>query len=471
MPPRPRFETRPPTVTTRRVLLPAPLPHQVDVLNHPARCKVVVCGRRWGKTILGLLAVIEGHGPKDLGYRGALEGAQVWWVAPTFPIATLIWRDLKKALHGAWVEKSETERRIVLPGGGSVTVKSADNVDALRGAGLDGVVLDEAAFMKQEAWTEALRPALSDRQGWAVFLSTPKGQNWLYDLYLLAEERDAWARWQQPTRNNPRIPREELRAAREELGPFQFAQEFEAEFMTPGGGLFKAQWFEHRYERVSDDVFTLPNAVPVRLGELRRFATVDLAVSLKTTADYSVIGVFGVTPKGDMLVLDVDRKRREGPDLVPAMRAACDAWDLPLIWVEKAGFQLALIQQASRAGLPVRELKPDRDKVSRALPATAAMESGRVLLPRRAPWLATFEAEVLAFPNGAHDDQVDVLSYAVAILNSGRFRPSMPPSVPYLPRDPRGRVLRPEDDRGGRYHWDKHWSGLCGTGPPPWRRW
>ena len=81
----------------------------------------------------------------------------------------MIWRNLKHSLRGAWLEKNENERRIVLPGGGSITVKSADNPDSLRGAGLDGVVMDEASFMAREAWTEGIRPALADRQGWAIF--------------------------------------------------------------------------------------------------------------------------------------------------------------------------------------------------------------------------------------------------------------------------------------------------------------
>ena len=92
---------------------------------------------------------------------------------------------------------------------------------------------------------------------------------------------------------------------------------------------------------------------------------------------------------------------------------------LPTIWVEKVGFQLALIQQARREGLPVRELVPDKDKVARAMPATAALEGGRVLLPQAAPWLRDFIDEILSFPVGAHDDQVDVLSYAVDVMRRG----------------------------------------------------
>ena len=402
--------------TSRKVLLPTPLAHQVEVLRHPARSKVVVCGRRWGKTIAGLIAVVEGHGPERGTFRGALDGGQIWWVAPSFPIAVLIWQDLKKALRGAWAEKKEKQWMITLPGGGSVTVKSADDPDALRGVGLDGVVLDEAAFMQEAAWTQGIRPALADRRGWAIFLTTPKGQNWVYDLYGAAESAPGWARWRRPTSDNPRIAVEELAAARAELGSYAYAQEFEAQFVTPGGGLFQPQWFLHRYERLGEDRFRLQDGTVVALGDLRRFATVDLAASVKTTADYSVVMVFGATADRRLLVLDVDRARREGPDLVPAMRRAVERWRLSAVWVEKSGFQLALVQQAAREGLPVRELVPDRDKVSRALPATAALEGGRVLLPVGAPWVRDLEAELLAFPHGTHDDQVDTFSYGVAVL-------------------------------------------------------
>ena len=400
------------------VLLPDPLAHQLDVLRHPARHKCVVCGRRWGKSLLGLLACVEGHGPPGSGFRGALEGADIWWVAPTFPQGLLIWRDLKKALRGAWVEKREKEMRIVLPGGGSITVKSADDPDALRGVGLDGVVLDEAAFMREEAWVNGLRPALADRQGWALFLSTPSGVNWLHDLYQTAGQSEGWARWQRPTSDNPIIPRKELEAARRDMGELQFAQEHLAQFVTAGAGMFKPEWVERRYDLVGDD-YRLPSGTLVAFDKLRRFATVDLAVSTRTTADYSVVAVFGLTPDNVLLLLDLRRARLEGPDLVPWMEEACVRWNLPALWVEKTGFQLALIQEAQRAGLPVRELRPDRDKVSRALPATAAMECGRLLLPRSAPWVRDFLSELFAFPSGPHDDQVDAVSYGVAVATTG----------------------------------------------------
>jgi len=82
---------------------------------------------------------------------------------------------------GAEVRK--VDRQIILPMGGEVTVRSADDPDSLRGEGLDFVVMDECAFMQENAWIEALRPALSDRQGRAMFISTPKGRNWFWRIW------------------------------------------------------------------------------------------------------------------------------------------------------------------------------------------------------------------------------------------------------------------------------------------------
>src|SRR5262245_14538783 len=166
---------------TPTVSLPEEFPHQAAVLSHPARMKVVICGRRWGKTALGLLAVINGHG----GGKGALGGARIWWVAPSHPIASAIWRDLKAACRDAWTHKDEVQWRIELPGGGSVTVRSAIDPESLVAEGLDGLVVDEAARVRKEAW-DFLRPTLADRQGWAIFITTPKGFNWVHDLFEYA---------------------------------------------------------------------------------------------------------------------------------------------------------------------------------------------------------------------------------------------------------------------------------------------
>ena len=144
-------------------------PAQLVIHNDPARFKVVSAGRRFGKT---RLAVAECLG-------AAREGKRAWWISPTYRMSNVGWRPLKQIasrVPGAVIRKVEKEA--VFPGGGLVAVRSADNPDSLRGEGLDFVVMDEAAYIMPEAWIEAIRPALSDRLGRALFISTPRGRNW-----------------------------------------------------------------------------------------------------------------------------------------------------------------------------------------------------------------------------------------------------------------------------------------------------
>lgn len=398
-----------------QIRLPPPMPHQVPILDSPARFKTCVAGRRFGKTCLGLIACVAGHGP-DRRLRGALQGGTIWWVAPTYGVASMIWDDLKYALRGAWDDKSEMEHRIMLPGGGSVSVKSSDNPDLLRGAGLDGVVLDEAAQCEEAAWTEALRPALADRLGWAILIGTPAGQNWLWRLYEAAANRDGWARWQAPTSANPLISAAEVEEARRTLPPQVFLQEFEAQFVREGGSVFHRGWFRYFREDAAraERVLLLPDGGEQRVGvaEGAIFVTVDLAVSTKTTADYTCFGVWQQAPSGDLLLLDLWRDRIEGPDQLPALRALCDRYPVSWIAIEAVQHQLALVQEAVRAGLPARGFKPDRDKVARATLAASRYRAGTIYHREGAGWLPTLEGELLAFPNGEHDDTVDVVSSA-----------------------------------------------------------
>ena len=192
--------------TTRKIILPKPMLHQLPILQSPARFRIAACGRRFGKTMLALTATVIGHGPGQRR-RGALDGGQMLWVSPSYPMSNEVWRHLKRATEGAAVRTSEVERRIELPGGGSIRLASADDVDSLRGSGYDGAVIDEAAFCKPGVFSEAVRPSLADRQGWCLLISTPKGiANWFFDMHTTAKTNDDWEAWQSPTSANPIIP-------------------------------------------------------------------------------------------------------------------------------------------------------------------------------------------------------------------------------------------------------------------------
>jgi predicted phage terminase large subunit-like protein len=382
---------------------------QRTVYESAARFRVLAAGRRWGKTRLGVSECVE----------VGLKGGRAWWVAPTYPLANEGWRPLRmigQTVPGAKI--LEMDKEVRLPGGGIVQVRSADDPQRLRGAGLDFVVVDEAAFCKQEAWEEALRPALSDRQGRAMFISTPKGRNWFADLYDRAEARDDWERFQFATSANPFMPPGEVEIARQELPSLVFQQEYLAEFVEAKGARYDSAWFRFFVPSVKDGLTWLlrTEGAPVDYRECERFCTVDLAASLKTSADWTVIASCAAW-QGHLFVLDVVRRRMEGPDIVPAIRDQFARHDLRVAHIESSGFQLALVQEARREGLPVRELRPDRDKVARSLPLEARMEHGQVWFPRDASWLPDLQRELLAFPLSDHDDQVDALAYAAAVMS------------------------------------------------------
>ena len=147
----------------------------------------------------------------------------------------------------------------------------------------------------------------------------------------------------------------------------------------------------------------------------RVFQTCDVAGSKKSSADYFVLGTFALTPGGDLLVLDMLRERLEGPDQPELMRRKFHEWKPQLIGVESVSMGLTLYQQTVRDGLPVIKLKPDADKYTRAIPAAARYEAGTFYHLEGATWGRELEAELIAFPNGAHDDQVDVIAYAAFV--------------------------------------------------------
>lgn len=450
----------------RLIELPTPLPHQVPILLDDHRFKVVVAGRRFGKSKTGLICVTDGHGPLVNGapkFRGAVHGAKLFWVAPTFPISQEIWRELKTSLlrWGGELDKSEQDKRIGFPGGGSITIRSASDPTSMRGPGLDGIVIDEAAYCSEDTWNLTLRPTLADRHGWAVFISSPNGTNWLHEQFVRAETDPDYRAWQLPTSCNPLITPGELEAMQASMNRYEYSREILAEFEVSGGNIFERAWFKH-YKR-SGDVFTLPDGVTVTRADLYVFVTCDFAWSSKTSADYRVYSVWGRTPDGRLLHLHLERGRdQEGfsaPTLIPRLCKIVERWGAKAVFVEASG-PLVRLNAEAKASLPgiVHEdhiheggKTVQKDKVSRAYPAASAVERGRVLFPEDATWFTTFRAECCSFPAGEHDDQVDTLSLAV------RFSPPIDPMAGQRP------APRPGDGGHGGSWWKQR-------GGRPWLR-
>lgn len=197
------------------------------------RFRVLVAGRRWGKTTLAAIELIISALSKP--------DSLLWYVAPTFRQAKMIcWKLIWKLLPPELpVKRNEAELSMTFENGSVIELKGADNEDSLRGAGLDGMVVDEFATIYDNwaVWHEVLRPALADKMGWVLFIGTPKGKDAFYELFLRGEraEKD-WQSWQFRTIDNLALDlAEEVEAARQESPERYFAQEFLASFEDYAG--------------------------------------------------------------------------------------------------------------------------------------------------------------------------------------------------------------------------------------------
>ena len=203
-------------------------PPQGIVYNDPARFRVLVAGRRFGKSYLAVPELLR----MARGYWRDGSDREAWYVAPTYKQARRdLWRPLKRLARPFIARANETTMTVELIGGGRISLHGAENYDGLRGAGLNGLVLDEYADIAPEAWTEALRPMLSDRLGGVLFIGTPEGFNHFYELYGVAQAgREGWKAWQFTTLQGGNVPAEEIEAARADLDERVFRQEYEASF-------------------------------------------------------------------------------------------------------------------------------------------------------------------------------------------------------------------------------------------------
>jgi hypothetical protein len=199
--------------------------NQSVVFNSPARFRVLVAGRRFGKTYLALAEMLSAAMGKD---------RLIWYVGPNdHQSKRIAWERLKRLTRRFWAKPArETSLRIDLTWGSTIVVNGAFNPDALRGDGLDFLVLDEFASMQPEAWAEVFRPALADRLGRALFIGTPKGRNHFYDRFEYAKTDPDWAAFHFTTAQGGIVSRAELHSAARELDPHSYRQEFEADFTS-----------------------------------------------------------------------------------------------------------------------------------------------------------------------------------------------------------------------------------------------
>jgi len=218
-----------------------PLPWQSEVEAAAQRFKVIVAGRRSGKTVLAVNQLII--------HAATKENSTNWYVAPTYSMAKdIAWGMLKEFLsdfrsNDLIIRDNESYLSIYFANNSIIQLKGADKPDSLRGVGLDFLVIDEYATMKKEVWNEVLRPATSDKNAPVIFIGTPKGYNDFYDIYQHGFSSDPavrklWYSRHVKTSEAGTIPEFELAQAKRDMDERVYRQEYEAAFETFGGQVF-----------------------------------------------------------------------------------------------------------------------------------------------------------------------------------------------------------------------------------------
>lgn len=314
---------------------------------------------------------------------------------------------------------------------------------AITGKGADLLIIDDPVKNAEEAQSKTYRQKTYDwyrstaytrlEPGGAVIiiqtrwheadlsgmLLNEEPEKWtVISLPALAEENDLLGRTAGEALFPSRYNAADLQEIKKTLGSYWFNALYQQRPQPDGGAIFKRQFF--KYATLTGDILDLGGEKKFILPMCRIFQTCDPAASTKTTADYFVLGTWAQTPNNDLVLLDILRTRLEGPDQVNLFKQQYARWKPAFQAVESAGVGKTLYQMLVREGLPIKELKADTDKLTRALPAAARMEAGTIYFIQGASWLHEFEEELLSFPNGAHDDQVDVLSYACKIVIEDR---------------------------------------------------
>lgn len=395
---------------------------QLEIFSDPAQYKVVAAGRRFGKSYLSAVTLLI-EGLKDFNDKGYdLKNKDVWYIAPTFQQAKdILWnllKDLGKDVIESTVENTATIR---LVNGRQIKLKGSDRPDTLVGVGLAYVVLDEYSLMKPDVWERNIFPTLTDVEGGALFIGTPRGKNHFYEVFLQGQSDDPvwadWKSWHFNSTDNPILNATLIEAARNKMSTQTFRQEFEANFNATGGNIFTESMIEYSEEPadgtwyISVDLAGFGETKELTSGNLKRLDETAIAVVK--------VGTYG------WWVKEIDHGRwgiRE-----TSLRILKHAKDVRAtrVGIEKGALKNAihpyLEDQMKRLGIyPVIEATThgNQKKTDRIVWALQGrFQNGRIKL-NRGDWNKPFIDQLLDFPNPlSHDDLIDALAYVDQVAN------------------------------------------------------
>ena len=384
------------------------LPWQQEVFKATTRFKVIAAGRRCGKSRLAATALI-------IEALKCPPGSAVLYVSPTMGQSRQIIWDLLLDLGREVITSSHVNNLdITMINGARIYVRGADRPDTLRGVSLTFAVLDEVADIKPEAWEQVIRASLSDKKGRAMFIGTPKGRNWFYDLFKLgqAEDDDDWKSWHFTTKDNPLIDPTEIESAKKTLSSFAFKQEYLASFDNAGSNIFREEWLKYGEEPNSGSYF-----IAVDLAGFEEVA--KQAANAKKRLDESAIAIVKVTDDGKWFVKEIEHGRWDVRETAAKILMKIRDYRPLSVGIERGSLKNAVLPYLSdlmrknNVYAHIIDLTHgNRKKADRIIwSLQGRFEHGRIVLNQDEDW-DSFTDQLLMFPaQGVHDDLPDALSY------------------------------------------------------------
>lgn len=352
----------------------------------------------------------------------ASQGGKVAWVVPTYKNGRPLWRWAESAVaplrKAGLAEVSRTDRMISFTGGGFLGIYSADNPDSVRGEAFHVVIVDEAARIPEEVWTDAIQPTLADVGGDAILISTPKGRNWFWlEHNRGASGGDVVASWTAPSIHNPN-PRIQAAAllARERVPERTYRQEWLAEFVEDGGGVFQG-------------VRACATATP-QTERIQGHEHV-MGVDWGKVNDATVISVIDITA---MQQVYVQRLRQIDYHLqLQMLQHVYQRFKPGVVRPERNSMGEPLVEQLIRMGMPVRPFVTTNETKAEAIEALQlAFQNKTIRILPDDVQLAELEAyeilkrttngqPVYGAPQGMHDDYVMALAFAYSAASAPKI--------------------------------------------------
>jgi phage terminase large subunit-like protein len=425
------------------------LPHYWQTLFHTmsnpekdgklCRFRHLVAGRRGGKTLSAAWEVLYyALHPEDYHWDAHREEKQrplhIWVLAKDHVMGRAAWLTFQEALvsaglhHGREYRENRGHKRFEFDNGTLIEYKTADDPQSLRGAGLDILWIDEAAFLtSREAW-DVVRPALSDKQGLVITTTTPSGKNWFYDEFwnpTSLQDPDS-ARVEYTSINNPYFAKEEWLKTKVTYHPLLFKQEYMASFDSMAGKELSGDWLKYYSSKELPLNPDKPEAEGYQKYELDFYLGVDPAASLSDDADHFAMALIGLTPdRSRCYLLEIFKDRLPFPEQVDKIREWYITYKPQIIGVEANAFQTTLAEQLNRIPEfpPIYPIQSKGKKFERILSMAPLFKVGKVKIRKDHVFFIEQWVDYDSTLKNPKDDVLDAVE--LALRSAGAILPSV----------------------------------------------